>query len=59
MHDRRTQIESESNSRKEGVIRKLTYNGGPLDGEERQRVGEVGGDGRERRAHDAKEKAEV
>jgi hypothetical protein len=36
-----------------------TYNGGALDGEMRQRLRGGGRDGRERRAHDAEEEAEV
>ena len=36
-----------------------THNGGALDGEMRQRPRSGGRDGRERRAHDAEEEAEV
>jgi hypothetical protein len=36
-----------------------TDNGGALDGEMRQRLRGGGRDGRERRAHDAEEEAEV
>jgi hypothetical protein len=48
-----------NNQRGEGDAVGVTYNRGSLERVEGQRLGELGRDGRERRAHDAEEEAEV